>query len=381
MTQVTLNVNNSKHEERLFMAFDLSHKTWHIAFTDGTHNRYCTVKDKNLAALDEAIKAAKKKFKLSEDCPVFSCYEAGRDGFWLDRYLRKKGINNLVVDSSSIETSRRHRRVKTDKVDAKKLLSMLVRHYNGERKHWSIVNVPSEEAEDLRRIQREIDRLIKEKGQHSARMRSLLNLDGIVVDTIGGKDWEAQLEQLRDRENKPLRPFKKGELLRENERLELVKKQINALEKEKQRLLEEELDTYPELKKVKQLMLLKGIGKASAWLYILEFFGWRDFKNRKEVGALSGLTPTPFSSGTDNKEQGISKAGNKRIRFMTVEIAWLWVRYQPQSELTQWYKERFAQGSGRMKRIGIVALARKLLISLWRYLETGEPPKGAILSF
>jgi len=375
MNQVTLNTDNSK---QLFMAFDLSHMSWHIAFSDGKRFRFSTIKDKNLDALNEAIDAAKKKFKLPQDCQVFSCYEAGRDGFWLDRYLKKNAIENLVVDSSSIEISRRKRKVKTDKVDAKKLLTMLIRYHAGERKHWSVVNVPDEEEEDLRRIQREIDNLIKEKGRHTARIRSLLNLLGIVVKRIGGRDWENQIERLRDKENKPLPRHLKKEIIRQTQRLKLVQQQLLEAENEKSLLLEEEKNN-PELMKVKQLMLLRGIGKASAWLYILEFFGWREFKNRREVGALSGLTPTPFSSGDSNREQGISKSGNKRIRHMTIEIAWLWLRYQPQSELTKWYKKRFANGSPRMKRVGIVALARKLLISLWRYLETGEPPKGAII--
>ena len=379
MTQVTLNLNTNKETEVLFLAFDLSHKSWQLVFSNAKRYRFCTVKDKNLDALKEAIEAAKKKFKLSDDCPVISCFEAGRDGFWIDRYLKTIGVKNLVVDSSSIEVSRRKRRVKTDKIDARKLLAMLIRHYYGERNHWSIVNVPSEEEEDLRLIQRGIDRLIKEKGQHTNRIRSLLNLHGIVVGIVGGRDWENQVEQLRDWEDKPLKFFIKTDILKESKRLQLVKQQILEQEKEKSRLLEEELETYPVLKQVKQLMQLKAIGKASSWLYVLEFFGWRKFQNRKQVGSLSGLTPTPSSSGSDHREQGISKSGNRRIRYMTIEIAWLWLRHQPNSKLTQWYNKRFLQGSPRMKRIGIVALARKLLISLWRYLETGELPIGAEL--
>jgi len=376
MTQETLNTNLNK----LYLAFDLSHKNWKLAFSDGKKYRYCSIEGKNLTALSKAIADAKKKFGLPEDCEIFSCFEAGRDGFWLHHHLESLGIKNIVVDSASIEVNRRKRQVKTDKVDAKKLLGMLMRYIAGERKHWSVVNVPSEEDEDLRRIQREIDRLVKEQGQHTTRMRSLLNLQGIVIEgAIGGNNWETTLDQLRRWNNQPLKPFIKAELLRENERLMLVRKQRQELEKEKQRLLEEELDNYPMLQKVQRLQLLRSIGDTSSWIYVMEFFGWRDFKNRKEVGALSGLTPTPFSSGDGNKEQGISKAGNKRIRHITIEIAWLWLRYQPQSELSLWYKKRFAHGGARMRRIGIVAMARKLLISLWRYLETGELPKGAVL--
>ena len=379
MTQVTLNTNFNINQEILHMAFDLSHKSWKLAFSDGKHFRYCSVEGKNLPALSEAISKAKKKFGLAEDCLVVSCFEAGRDGFWLHHHLTSIGINNLVVDSSSIEVNRRKRQAKTDKIDAKKLLGMLMRHTAGERKHWSVVNIPSEEDEDIRRIQREIDRFTKEQGQHTARMRSLLNLHGITVDTVGGKNGETELDQLMTWRGEPLKPFIKAELLRENERLMLVRQQRQAQEKEKRRLLKEELENYPILQQVQKLQLLRSIGDASSWIYVMEFFGWRQFKNRREVGSLAGLTPTPFSSGNGNREQGISKAGNKRIRHITIEIAWLWLRYQPNSELSLWYEKRFAHGGPRMKRIGIVAMARKLLISLWKYLETDELPKGAVL--
>lgn len=380
MAQVTLKTNSNTNEGTLQMAFDLSHKSWKIAFSDGKKHRFCSVEGKNLPILSEAIAKAKKKFGLPEDCPVMSCFEAGRDGFWLHHHLESIGVKNLVVDSASIEVNRRKRQVKTDKIDARKLLNMLMRHLSGERKHWSVVNVPTQEDEDLRRIQREIDRLTKEQGQHTTRMRSLLNLHGIVIEgAIGGKDWETVVNQLRTWENEPLKPFIKAELLRENERLMLVRRQRQGQEKEKSRLLREELDNYPILQGVRKLQLLRSIGEASSWIYVMEFFGWRQFRNRKEVGSLAGLTPTPFSSGNGNREQGISKAGNKRIRHITIEISWLWLRYQPQSELSLWYERRFAHGGARMKRIGIVAMARKLLISLWRYLETDELPKGAVL--
>ena len=380
MTQVTLKTNLNTNEALLHMAFDLSHNSWQLAFSDGKHYRYCSVEGKNLPALRKAISKAKQKFGLPEDCQVVSCFEAGRDGFWLHHHLESIGVHSLVVDSASIEVNRRKRQVKTDKIDAKKLLGMLMRHMSGERKHWSVVNVPSEEDEDLRRIQREIDRLTKEQSQHTTRMRSLINLHGIVIQgSIGGKDWETTLNQLQMWNGEPPRPFIRAELLRENERLILVRQQRQAQEKEKCRLLEEELENYPMLQQVRKLQLLRSIGKASSWIYIMEFFGWRKFKNRKEVGALSGLTPTPFCSGNGNREQGISKAGNKRIRHITIEIAWLWLRYQPQSALSLWYEKRFAQGGARMRRVGIVAMARKLLISLWRYLETDELPIGAAL--
>ncbi len=380
MTQVAFKQDFTSNDPILYMAFDLSHKSWKIAFSDGARKRYCTVAGKDLEALSAAIEKARQRFQLPEDVRIVSCFEAGRDGFWLDRYLRSIGIDNIVVDSSSIEVSRRKRSAKTDRIDAGKLLLMLIRHIGGERKHWGVVRVPGEADEDLRRVQREVDRLIKERGQHTARMRSLLNLHSFVVDKVGGPGWSKLVTGLRDWNGAPLGPNLVAELLRENVRLSLVREQLLELEREKCRLLEEELEKYPSLKQVQQLLLLKSIGKASSWVFVMEFFGWRQFKSRKQVASLAGLTPTPFSSGDDSREQGISKAGNCRIRSMMIEIAWLWLRYQPESELTLWYQARFAGGGKRMRRIGIVALARRLLIAIWRYLETGELPKGAVLS-
>jgi len=380
MTQVAFKQDFTPNTPVLYMAFDLSHKSWKLAFSDGTRTRYCTVVGKDLEALSAAIEKTRQQFQLAADVHIVSCFEAGRDGFWLDRYLRSTGIDNIVVDSSSIEVSRRKRSAKTDRIDAGKLLLMLIRHVGGERKHWGVVRVPGEADEDIRRVQREVDRLVKERGQHTARMRSLLNLHGIVVDKVGGADWSRVVTGLRNWKGAPLGVNLVAELLRENARLSLVREQLLELEREKRRLLEEELEKYPSLRQVKQLLLLKSIGKASSWVFTMEFFGWRQFRNRKQVASLAGLTPTPFSSGDNNREQGISKAGNCRIRSMMIEIAWLWLRYQPESELTLWYQARFAEGGKRMRRIGIVALARRLLIAIWRYLETGEVPKGAVLS-
>lgn len=378
MIPAALTTKDKPESPVLYMSFDLGHRNWKVAFSDGQRQRFSSIKGKDLVALQEAIGKAREKFKLPKDCRIVSCYEAGRDGFWLHRYLESVGIDNLVVDSSSIETSRRKRNAKTDRIDAGKLLLMLIRHHGGERKHWSVVRVPDVQDEDLRRVQREIDRLIKERGGHTARMRSLLNLQGIVVGAIG-KDWPEELAELRDWQGQPLGEHLVAELLREHERLQLVRQQIDELEREKQRLLEQAAEQIPTLKQVQQLQQLRGIGKASAWLFVMEFFGWRQFRNRKEVASLAGLTPTPFGSGDKQLEQGISKAGNRRMRRMIIEIAWLWLRYQPQSELSQWFEARFAKGGQRMRRIGIVAMARKLLIALWRYLEHGEVPKGAVL--
>ncbi|MCP4823705.1 MAG: IS110 family transposase [Shimia sp.] len=376
-TQVHQQTNDSAITPTLYMALELSKKLWKLAFSDGEKKRVVTIKAKNLLELQEAITKAKAKFGLPMEARVVSCYEAGRDGFWLHRFLVSTGIENKVVDSSSIEVNRRARRAKTDGIDAGKLLGLLRRYWGGERDVYSVVRVPSESQEDARRLHRELERLKKERGQHITRIRSLLTLHGIEVSYVGGSDWADQVSGFRQWDGSPLPGELKAELLREGERLTLVRQQISALEAE-QRRRERESDD-PMIRKIVQLQQLGAIGQVSAWVFIMELFGWRKFNNRRELASLVGLTPMPYNSGDSTVEQGISKAGSRRVRALLIEISWLWLRYQPDSELSQWFNRRFAAGGKRMRRIGIVALARKLLIALWRYLETGEIPAGAHL--
>ena len=361
----------------MYMALELSKKLWKLAFSDGKRKRRVTIKAKNLFELQEAIAKAKAKFGLPAQARVRSCYEAGRDGFWLHRFLVSIGIENQVVDSSSIEVNRRARRAKTDRIDAGKLLGSLQRYCGGERDVYSVVREPNERQEDARRLHRELECLKKERSRHTTRIRSLLALHGIEVRYVGGSDWSEQVLGFRQWDGSPLLGELKGELLREGERLALVRRQIRALEAE-QRRRERESDD-PVIRKIVQLQQLGAIGPVSAWVLSMELFGWRTFNNRRELAALVGLTPMPYNSGDSTVEQGISKAGSRRVRGLLIEISWLWLRYQPDSELSQWFNRRFAGGGKRMRRIGIVALARKLLIALWRYLETGEIPAGAHL--
>ncbi|MCP5086731.1 MAG: IS110 family transposase [Rhodobacteraceae bacterium] len=376
-TQVPQETNGNAMAPTLYMALELSKKLWKLAFSDGKKKRLVTIKAKNLFELQEAIAKAKAKFGLAAEARVVSCYEAGRDGFWLHRFMVSIGIENQVVDSSSIEVNRRARRAKTDRIDAGKLLGMLRRYWGGERDVYSVVRVPSESQEDARRLHRELECLKKERGRHITRIRSLLTLHGIEVRYVGGSDWAEQVSGFRQWDGSPLLGELKGELLREGERLALVRQQIHALEAE-QRRREHESDD-PMIRKIVQLQQLGAIGPVSAWVFIMELFGWRKFNNRRELASLVGLTPMPYNSGDSTVEQGISKAGSRRVRALLIEISWLWLRYQPDSALSQWFNRRFAAGGKRMRRIGIVALARKLLIALWRYLETGEIPAGAHL--
>lgn len=377
-TQGTLSSESITDDRILYMAMELSQKTWKLALSDGRSNpRHYSVDAGDRATVLDKIAKAKARFGLDPDVAVVSCYEAGRDGFWIHRWLESEGIDNHVVDSSSIEVSRRARRAKTDGLDAGKLLAMLIRYLRGEKTVWSVVRVPSVEEEDARRPHRELERLKKERTQHTNRIRALLALHGIRPATVGGRGWQTFLDSVRLWDGAPLPEQLKEELAREGERLEQVRLQIRQVQRKRREAL---ADPQTEaMRKVVALTMLRGIGPTSAWEFCHEMFGWRQFRNRKEVGAYAGLTPTPYNSGDSQREQGISKAGNRRVRKLIIQIAWCWLRYQPQSELSLWYHERFATGGARMRRIGIVALARKLLIALWRYVEDGEIPAGAEL--
>lgn len=362
-------MKDSVEERKLYMALELSRGKWRLAFGDGAKSRQVTVEAGDMEGLVQQIGKAKERFRLAAEAAVASCYEVGRDGFWLHRYLASLGIDNRVVDSSSIEVNRRARRAKTDGLDAGKLLGLLVRYHGGETKVWSVVRVPSEGEEDGRRLHRELERLKKERLAHSARLKSLLALHGIAPQRVGGRDWAERVEAFKQWNGRAL----PGEL-----RAELVREQVRALEAEQRRRLSDERDD-PLIKQMVQLMQLKAVGQTGAWLLVMEFYGWRRFRNRRQVGALAGMTGTPYSSGDQERDQGISKAGNRRIRALIVEMAWMWLRYQGGSELARWFNRRFAHGGKRLRRIGIVALGRRLLVELWRYLQTGALPEGAQL--
>ena len=376
----TTGVNNPEYSTKptLYLAFELGDAQWKLGFTIGLGQqpRQRTIPAGHLDKLQAEITAARKRFRLDEAVRVVSCYEAGRDGFWLDRYLRSKGIENIIVDAASIEVNRRARRAKTDRLDLGKLLTMLLRYHNGEPKVWHVVQVPTPAQEDARQLHRELLRLKQERTQHINRLKGLLVSQGVRLTVK--KDFLKQVEQVQLWDGSPLPPGLKGRLQREFVRLQLVESHIKALEADRRAAIKHSTD--PAVEKVRQLLRLRAIGPNSAWLYTMEFFSWRNFHNRREVGALAGLTPTPFQSGSSDREQGIDKAGNRYIRAMAIEIAWRWLYLQPDSDLSLWYQERFGHGSKRMRKIGIVALARKLLIALWRYLETGEVPAGVVLS-
>ena len=355
----------------LYMAFELGEENWKLALSDGVRapSRY-TLRAGDTAGLLECLAKAKARCGLASEASVYSCYEAGRDGFWLHRWLIAQGIDNIVVDSASIEVNRRARRVKTDRLDGDKLLTMLIRYHAGERRVWSVLRVPTPEQEDARRVHRELERLGHERTAHINRIRALLVLDNLRVKRVGGRGWQ----QWWTGHAGELRPGVRAEIERESVRLSLVQTQMRTLEAEQRQALD--CDAEPQ---VAQLAQLRGIGMSSGWVLVKELFGWRSFRNRREVAGCLGLTPSPYASGGSETEQGISKAGNRRVRTLMVELAWSWLRYQPESDLSEWFNQRFAGGGARMRRIGIVALARRLAIALWRYLEDGLIPEGAAL--
>lgn len=354
----------------LFMAVELSEKSWRLGFSDGRHGvRHVAVVAGDTIGLMGAIAKAKERFRLEGQVRVVSCYEAGRDGFWLHRFLVEQGVENLVVDSASIEVDRRARRAKTDRLDVDKLVEMLKRYCGGERRVWRVVRVPTVAQEDARRMHREMERLKRERTQHSNRIRSLLVLHNVRVKRVGGRGFEKTLAGWAAKLPRCLG----AEIRRQGERLRLVEEQLAHLEAERKAQVAS--GGEPEVVRLGQLY---GVGLNSAWVLVHELFGWRTFGNRREVGGAVGLTGTPYTSGESEREQGITKAGNKRVRWLMVQLSWSWLRYQPHSALAKWFNERFGVGK-RQRRIGIVAVARRLLIDLWRYLEQGVIPAGAKL--
>jgi transposase len=348
VSRTALHGKHTVEASELYMAFELGEKNWKLSLGDGVRSpsRY-TVVAGDTAALLECIAKAKARCGLVAEARVGSCYEAGRDGFWLQRWLIEHGIDNIVVDSASIEVNRRARRAKTDRLDGDKLLAMLLRYAGGERRVWSVVRVPSPEEEDARRAHRELGRLGHERTAHINRIRALLVLNNLRVKYVGGRLWQRWWTSHAGE----LGPGVRAEIERESERLLLVKKQMDTIEAAQRQAMG--AGSEPQVVRLAQL---RGIGVASGWALAKELFGWRRFRNRREVAGCLGLTPSPYASGESETEQGISKAGNRRVRTLMVELAWSWLRYQPQSELSQWFNRRFAGGGKRLRRMRSTAM-------------------------
>jgi transposase len=363
----------------LHLAFELSWNEWKLAFTigHGQPARLRTIAARDLATLLQEIAKAKRRFGLPDATGVVSCYEAGRDGFWLHRWLINQGVANVIVDSASIEVNRRKRRAKSDRLDAGKLVSMLLRYHGGETKVWSVVRVPEAADEDRRQLHRELIAVQDERTEHVNRLKGLLAGQGIALATVTA-EFPEELDRLRCWDGSELGADLQQRLRREFARWQLADQHVKELENERKQRIRR--DNTPHVEQVRELLNLAGIGLSGSWLLVYELFGWRKFNNRRQVGAIVGLTPTPYQSGDDSHEQGISKAGSKVLRRMLVELAWGWLRWQPDSELSHWYRRRFASNGKRARKVGVVALARRLLIALWRYVDQGEVPAGARLT-
>jgi len=360
----------------LYLGIELSRKKWKLGFSDGKapRARVVTMAARDWEALGREVDKAGQRFGLAASAVVNSCYEAGREGFWVHRALEQMGIKNLVVDAASIDVKRR-KRAKTDRKDAEQLVRQLIRYCRGERDVWSVVRVPTEESEDARQLHRDMAVLQRERQQHRMRIQSLLFTQGLDLQVT--VKLMKQLDSLRCWNGEPLPEAMTERIRREYRRLEAAEQDLAMLKRQQQRKLK--TDKTVAMGKVRKLQRLSGIAMTSSWVFVMEFFGWREFHNRREVGSALGMTPTPYQSGDSSHEQGISHGGNRRVRTMAVEIAWSWLRYQPQSQLSQWYRKRFASAGPRMRRIGIVAMARRLMVDLWRYVEFDRVPAGARL--
>jgi len=379
-------VNNlpaSAHAEtvRCLFAIELSKQSWVIGFTTPLSakisRRILSGGDwKGLLELIEEVRARVSR-EIGRPVEVMSCYEAGYDGFWLHRQLEAHGVRNYVIDPASLQVDRRMRRAKTDRIDTERLLRSLMAYLRGEPKVWSVVQVPSVAAEDARRLHRERDRLISERVQHVNRIKGLCALQGIYDYHPLHPQAMARLEQLRTAQGIALPPRLKSEIKRELHRLTLVVEMIATLEAERDAIVENEASTHVNAEKIHALHELKAIGPEFATVLVGEIFH-RDFNNRRQLASYVGYAPSPFQSGNVAHDQGISKAGNRKGRTTGIELAWLWLRYQPDSDLSAWFRARVGAVKGRIRRIAIVALARKLLVALWRYLETGLVPRGAV---
>jgi transposase len=376
MTTMTRSEESTAAPTCLLLAFELSEKTWKLGFTRGRGQRP-RVRQIPAGAVDQLaaeIARAKHRWQLPVDAPVMSCYEAGREGFWLHRYLVAHAVTNYVVDSSSIEVDRRARRAKSDGLDLTGLLRLLERYVHGERRVWHVVRVPSVADEDARQVHRLRETIQQERTRLRNRLQGLLTTQGLTLPLHA--DFLDRLAAVRLWDGCPVPAGLQHRLRCAWTQLVFLNAQLAEVDATRTALA-----TDPQTvsgRCVTQLQTLRGIGAVGAWSLTTEIFGWREIHNRRELGALVGLVPTPYQSGATVHEQGITRAGNRHVRRMIVQLAWSWRRYQPTSALSRWYDDRFSQGR-RLRRIGIVALARKLLVALWRYLETGVVPAGAQL--
>lgn len=379
MTRTTTETDSNGQPRRLYMALDISATSWAVGFCDGgpkVRVRSVVRKDCGQArdGLMTEVALARQAFGLSAQAPVLACYEAGRDGFWLARFLEQGGISCLVFDPSSIEVDRRAKQAKTDPIDAAKLVRLLVRHAQGDS-HVRIVAQPSPEDEDARELGRTLERLQKNRRRYETVIQSLLFKHGI--DRPWAASVQDELDDLRTGDGRPLGDGLKLEIRLYGQNIALLEAQIDELEQ--WRLARIAQPETPVQAVAHDLNTLNGVGSIGAWTLAHELLGTRKFAGPRQVGGFLGLAPMPWASGKMSRCQGISKSGPGRLRALLVQMAWGWLRFQPGSAIVKWYTERFGEASKRSRRVGIIALARKLAVALWRFTEYGEIPEGAVL--
>ena len=364
----------------LHCALELSKKSWLLAiqFPDREQPSLYPIAGGDAERLMAKLTAARDRWaKTSGALPMITlCYEVGYDAFWLARFLKARGIECLVIDPGSLQVSRRGRRVKTDRVDVKTLLRTLIAWCRGERHVWSLVRIPSIDEEDLRRSHRERSRLVRERTAHINRIKGLLFAQGIRGINVKSRYKTLAVDKLVTADGHSLPPRLAGEIAREIRRLAMVQEQISEIERER-----DAAPTTCEATERKRDLLsqLKSVGPAISAFLSREVY-YRQFANQRQVGSFLGLTPSPYDSGEEERCQGISRAGSGHARAVMIETAWLWIKHQPKSALTRWFVGRTAGQSKRVRKIMIVAVARKLAIALWRYVELGLVPQGAIIS-
>lgn len=359
----------------LYVAFELGKKDWKLAMTSGVGSApwLRTIAAGDLGGVRRAIDKGRQRFALAATARVVSCYDAGRDGFWIHRALRAVGLEHRVVDSASIEVNRRARRTKTDRIDALKLVTMLVRACGGERRVLAEVWVPSPEAEAARHRSRERTSLVQEQTR-------LRNQIGSWLATCGGRVTARTRTQptwwtgVRDWADAPWPTAVQARIARAEARLAIVGAHVTTIDESQTQTVQHAAPSSP----LARLVQLKGVATTSASVLLDEGLVWRAFQNRRQIGGLLGFAPAHDASGESSRDQGITRAGNKRLPSMMVQVAWGWGQWPRQSALTRWCQERFGRGT-RARKIGIVALARKLGIALWRYATQGVLPAGAVL--
>jgi transposase len=367
----------------IFVSLELSRSTWLVtSLSPGGREKMSkhAVGGGDVAGLLTRFRLLQDKAqaRTGKLYAVVVIQEAGLDGFWIHRALEVNGIESHVVDPASIAVSRRHRRAKTDKIDGEALVRTLLAYKRGEARVCAMVTVPSPEDEDRRRICRERKVLVAERVEHGNRIKGLLFAQGIADYEPLRRDRRERLEELRTGDGRPLPPLLKAQIGRELDRLDLLSGQIKAVEEVRDALVATDKETQSRSTPAAMLLDIRGIGPEFAAILWSEGL-FRHFDNRRQVAAYAGLAPSPWQSGSVNREQGVSKAGNPRLRTTLVQLSWLWLRHQPKSALALWFEERVKRTGGRFRKSAIVALARKLLVALWKYVKAGVVIEGAVL--